>query len=65
MSFGWQDILVIAICLVAAVYVARLVWKSLTGRATAGCGLGCGKCATSQSKAVLTIEPANIAKIDP
>jgi hypothetical protein len=65
MSFGWQDILVLAICLAAAAYVARLVWKSLAGRATAGCSSGCGKCSTSQPKAVLTIEPADIAKIDP
>lgn len=57
MTFGWQDIAVLAICLAAALYVARAVWKSLAGRASAGCGASCGKCSTSQAKPVQQIEP--------
>jgi hypothetical protein len=56
MNLGWQDIVVAAICLAAALYVARVVWKSLAGRA-AGCGISCGKCASSPAKPVVQIEP--------
>jgi len=56
MSFGWQDITVAAICLAAGLYVARVVWKSLAGRASAGCGTGCGKCSTGQPKPIMQIE---------
>jgi len=56
MSFGWQDISVAAICLAAGLYVARVVWKSLAGRASGGCGTGCGKGSTNQAKPVIQIE---------
>ena len=57
MNLGWQDITVAAICLAASAYVIRAAWKSLAGRASAGCGPGCSKCVDSQRKPVLTIEP--------
>ena len=57
MTYDWQNIAVAAICLAAAGYVARAVWKSLAGRATTGCGTACGKCADSRPKPVLQIEP--------
>ncbi len=56
MNLGWQDITVAAICVAAALYVARAVWTSLAGRASTGCGTSCGKCADSQPKPVLQIE---------
>jgi hypothetical protein len=56
MTLGWQDITVAAICLAAALYVARVVWKSIAGRASGSCGTGCGKCASNQPKPVLQIE---------
>jgi hypothetical protein len=37
---------IVAILIAAAVlYIARSLWKSLFGKATPGCGAGCGKCA--------------------
>jgi hypothetical protein len=56
MTLGWQDIIVAAICLAAALYVARIVWKSIASRASSSCGTGCGKCSTNQPKPVLQIE---------
>lgn len=56
MNLGWQDIAVAAICLAAAIYVARVVWKSLAGRSSAGCGTACGKCSSSAPKAVMQID---------
>ena len=55
MNLGWQDIAVAAICLAATAYVARVIWKSLAGRASAGCGTACGKCSSGAPKAVLQI----------
>ena len=31
----------------AAVYVVRAAWKTWFGKASKGCGAGCGKCADS------------------
>jgi FeoB-associated Cys-rich membrane protein len=56
MSFGWQDIIVAAICVAAAAYVARAVWLSIAGRKSSGCGTTCGKCSATQPKPVLQIE---------
>ncbi|MCI0359607.1 MAG: FeoB-associated Cys-rich membrane protein [Planctomycetaceae bacterium] len=64
MTLGWQDIAVAAICLAAALYVARAVWKSLVGRSSAGCGTGCGKCSSSQSKPVMQIESPSALSAD-
>lgn len=56
MNLGWQDIAVAAICLAAALYVARAVWLTVAGRKSTGCGTSCGKCSSSEPKAVLQIE---------
>ena len=56
MTLGWQDIIVAAICLAAALYVARVVWRSIAGRASGSCGTCCGKCAANQPQPVLQIE---------
>jgi len=57
MNLGWQDIIVVAICVAAAAYVARAVWLSVAGRKSSGCGTSCGKCETTQPKPVQQIEP--------
>ena len=43
MDLHWQDGLTWAIVAVAAVYVARRVWLSLSRKKAAGCG-SCGTC---------------------
>jgi hypothetical protein len=61
---NWQDYLAIAFFFAAAAYVAWRAWRALFAPAKAGCGSGCGSCASndskSQSKDLLTIEsPSN------
>ena len=42
----WQLPLTVVVVAVAAAYVLRAVLRPLFGRGGAGCGSGCGKCAT-------------------
>lgn len=44
MSIPWQQVITLAIVLIAAGYLVRRVWQLL---AQPGCG-GCGSCATKQ-----------------
>jgi hypothetical protein len=45
---NWQLPLVAMIVLAAVAYLARRVWRTLTGRKAAGCG-GCGCAATTRA----------------
>jgi len=56
----WQSWLTIAICLTAAVYIARRAWHAVTGKKTPGCGSGCGTCPSNAppgAKQIVSIEP--------
>ena len=46
MSATFQLVLVGAIVACAAGYILRATWKTWFGKSKAGCGSGCGKCAT-------------------
>ncbi|MDX1945096.1 MAG: hypothetical protein SFU86_06790 [Pirellulaceae bacterium] len=61
MATHWQDGLALALCLVAAGYIAWRSWQTVVRRRAAGCGSSCGKCA---SAANLASEPAKLVQID-
>ena len=46
MSATLQLVLVGVIVACAAGYILRATWKTWVGKSKAGCGSGCGKCAT-------------------
>lgn len=46
---GWQDVAVLAIVVMAAVYLTRSIWRTLAGGAGKGCGT-CAKCPTGDEK---------------
>ena len=46
----WQFGLTLAIVAAAGVYLLRAVLKPILGRGRAGCGSGCGKCATPEPR---------------
>ena len=57
MSAAWQDIVVISLIAVAAAYVVRRIWHSITGRQRSGC-TGCSACSpppTNQD--LISIDP--------
>lgn len=43
MTTTWQDILARLMVFLAAAYVVRFAWRSLSGRSSPGCG-SCGNC---------------------
>jgi hypothetical protein len=56
---AWQTWIAIALCLAAAAYVLRRAWLAVAERNVEGCGSGCGKCPSSETrKTLLSIEPA-------
>jgi hypothetical protein len=57
MSFGVQDILALVLVAVAAAYIGWRSWLAVFRRRAAGCGSGCGKCASDAPKPVIQIEP--------
>jgi hypothetical protein len=54
---NWQDYLAIGFFVAAAMYVAWRAWRALFGAAKAGCGSGCGSCASNKPTNLLTIAP--------
>jgi hypothetical protein len=56
MTLDWQQIVVLAIVVLAVSYVSRAVWRTFTAR-KAGCGGGCKSCATGNEPEVVTIDP--------
>ncbi len=59
---GWQDVVAIGVVLGAALYLASLVWRGVSGDKSAGCGSACGKCSSGRADAVVTIGLAPAAK---
>lgn len=45
----WQGLLSGAIVLAAAGYVGLRIWRTVAGRAKAGCGTGCDTCPANNS----------------
>ena len=56
---SWQEIVVLALVVVAAVYVARQTWREWAGAKKGGCGGGCG-CASAKPAAN---EPALVEQL--
>lgn len=50
MSTTLQLIVVGLLIALAAGYILRAIWKTWFGGSKAGCGSGCGKCATPASE---------------
>ena len=45
---AWQEVVSLALVVVAASYLARVVWRNLAGRQTGGCGT-CDACPETET----------------